>query len=441
MVLFSVHAHADIEPGAGLAGKSLEDISYMHGWEAAMVHLGQGLRPAMDGYGVGFSDGLAGRGTGLSEADAQNARDGHQSKVARRLVEFSSSIKSQGDVFRAEFAKKPGVRELKEGFLYRFIEEGSGGLPENEVTIKVAFNSYIPGFGVVNLAPRHEQPLNLLIQAAPFEGMQMAARMLKHGSKLECVISPELAYGEEGRGGFPPSATIVMTIQREKSKDSVDTLVFENPYRDLARRAPRVIDMAYDISYLLGFESGQRVYIPGIRLSEAGFLRGFSDAVSAKPVAIDAESAKSALQAQQNWIDARKREIADEVGPLAAAFMQQTAARDDVLATPSGLLYRIISKGEGPLPKADTFVRIACEARLFNASERIELWPVAQPMNALISEGLLPGLLEGLKMMPIGSEYEFFVPSHLAFGAEGASNVPPGAALVLKVNLFSAVDG
>lgn len=428
------------ESQAPLAGKAVEDLSYMYGWEAAGSPASQGLRPLITAYSKGVADGLSGRSPRLTEAEVQGAQVAHEAKIEERLREFSQYLKTTGEAFRAEFALKDGVKETTEGLLYRYIDEGSGDLPGDAKTIRVAFHTYIPGFGVVDLAPRHPQPLNLLIASAPLEGMMLAARLLREGSKMECVLSPALAFGENGRDGFPPNATVLITIQREAPDQRQDKFGFENPYKALPTRPARVIEMGEDISYLAGFKDAKRLYSPALTIEESHFLAGFTDAVSGKTPAIDAASAQSALQAERDWVAARRIAIAKQTGPRAALFMKQTAARADVHSTPSGLAYRVLRKGDGPIAAPDTFVKIHCEVRLFDQDEPIELWPVTQPMNVLIADGLLPGLLEGLRIMPIGSEYEFFVPSDLAFGAEGAASVPPGSALVLKVNLLSVVD-
>ncbi len=425
---------------ARFEAKPLSDLSYMYGWEAAIAVADDGLLPGIKFYQDGFIAGMTGQVAALSEAEMQAARDRHQARLRDRLLDFSAHLKSQGDAFRAEFAKKEGVRETVEGLLYRFKDTGTGETPLEEQTIKVSFHSYIPGFGVVDLAPNMAQPLNLKIDAAPLAGMRLAARMLRAGGIIECVIPPHLAYGEDGGGEFPPNSTFVIEMRREGPQGGLADLVLANPYENLPKRLARVITMADDISYVMGFEDAKRAYIPGTSLVLSSYLAGYTDAASGKEPAVDDRSAEDAVAARRAWVDARNQKIAKETEPMATSFMNKVSTRPDVHATASGLLYRVIQKGNGALPVPGTFLKVSCEAKLFDREETIRLWPVDQPMNVLLSDGLLPGLLEGLLMMPMGSEYEFFVPSHLALGDSGSSSVPPGAALTLRVKVLSQVE-
>ena len=53
---------------------------------------------------------------------------------------------------------------------------------------------------------------------------------------------------------------------------------------------------------------------------------------------------------------------------------------------------------------------------------------------------IFPGLKEGLQMMNGGSHYIFYVPNALAFGAEGAPDIPPYSMLIYEVELFDVMD-
>lgn len=100
---------------------------------------------------------------------------------------------------------------------------------------------------------------------------------------------------------------------------------------------------------------------------------------------------------------------------------------------PSGLLFEIITEGEGPHPADTDIVKVTYTGRLsdgtvFDSSDR----PVQFPVNRLV-----PGFTEGLKLMKPGGEYRIFIQPALGYGDKGASGIiPPGAVLDFTVKLL-----
>jgi FKBP-type peptidyl-prolyl cis-trans isomerase len=55
-----------------------------------------------------------------------------------------------------------------------------------------------------------------------------------------------------------------------------------------------------------------------------------------------------------------------------------------------------------------------------------------------MTSSLIPGLNETLQLMPEGSVWRIFIPSALAYGPSGLSNViPPNSALVFDITLMA----
>jgi FKBP-type peptidyl-prolyl cis-trans isomerase FklB len=60
--------------------------------------------------------------------------------------------------------------------------------------------------------------------------------------------------------------------------------------------------------------------------------------------------------------------------------------------------------------------------------------PLQLPVNQFI-----PGWREALLMMKVGSKWQLFLPSELAFGEGGTEMIPPNAALVYELELLEIV--
>ena len=103
---------------------------------------------------------------------------------------------------------------------------------------------------------------------------------------------------------------------------------------------------------------------------------------------------------------------------------------------PDGLQYRVISKGDGPLPKATDRVRVIYEGKtidgkVFDATARHGV-----EFDTFAVNGLIKGWTEALQMMPVGSKWEIVIPQELAYGARGAGkDIAPYSTLVFTLEL------
>jgi len=125
--------------------------------------------------------------------------------------------------------------------------------------------------------------------------------------------------------------------------------------------------------------------------------------------------------------------IADE-----AAFFRKNAQAKTVVTLP-GLQYMVLQSGpaDGARPTRTDDVTVRYEGRflngqVFNTSPRGGLDAVTYQLNKLI-----PGWVAALQMMRPGDVWMLYVPSNLAYGAEGKSYIPPYSTLVFRVELVS----
>jgi FKBP-type peptidyl-prolyl cis-trans isomerase len=104
-----------------------------------------------------------------------------------------------------------------------------------------------------------------------------------------------------------------------------------------------------------------------------------------------------------------------------------------VVTTPSGLRFETLRPGTGAKPTASDQVLVTYEGHLadgalFDASPRPTAFPVS---------GVVPGFAEALQLMQKGGRYRFWIPSALAYGAEGIPGaIPPNAELEFIVTLI-----
>ncbi|GGD16291.1 peptidylprolyl isomerase [Flavobacterium orientale] len=162
----------------------------------------------------------------------------------------------------------------------------------------------------------------------------------------------------------------------------------------------------------------------------------------AKKAALDAEKKKIALAPFKKDMDAKLAYFAN--------------SKKDAVTTPSGLQYKIITKGSGVKPEDGTKVYVHYagffeDAELFDSSYE-EVSKTFGKFNQQKSNakgyrpfpfqygskgGLIAGFLEALNMMNIGDKYLIFIPSNLGYGPSGFGGViPPDANLIFELELL-----
>lgn len=115
------------------------------------------------------------------------------------------------------------------------------------------------------------------------------------------------------------------------------------------------------------------------------------------------------------------------------AFMKKTAGQSGVKTLESGVCYRVLSEGKGPHPTTGNTVKFSYEGRLidgtpFDKSEK--------PMEGKIGN-FVPGFNIALSAMPVGAEWEIYIPWTQGYGTSSAGAIKPFSTLVFKVKLLS----
>lgn len=117
-------------------------------------------------------------------------------------------------------------------------------------------------------------------------------------------------------------------------------------------------------------------------------------------------------------------------------FLLKYQQKDSVIFSHSGLMYRVIEQSEGRYPTIDDSVEIHQRILLTDGSVIADTYQVNSPEKFSLEEAI-DGVTEGLQHMPLGSRYEFVIPSDLAWGKKGnGGKIGAHAVLVIDVRLI-----
>ncbi len=120
-----------------------------------------------------------------------------------------------------------------------------------------------------------------------------------------------------------------------------------------------------------------------------------------------------------------------------ATFLTTNATQEGVVTLPSGLQYKVLQNGTNEQkPTLQNKVTCHYHGMLINGnvfdSSVVRNQPATFPLNAVIQ-----GWQEGVQLMPLGSKYAFYIPSHLAYGDQQAgAKIQPGSTLIFEVELL-----
>jgi FKBP-type peptidyl-prolyl cis-trans isomerase FklB len=117
-------------------------------------------------------------------------------------------------------------------------------------------------------------------------------------------------------------------------------------------------------------------------------------------------------------------------------FLVENKTREGVVALPSGLQYKILKQGTGDKPTLEDTVICNYKGTLINGTE----FDASDKHGGAASfqvKGVIGGWTEALQLMPVGSKWQLFVPSNLAYGPQGPPDIGPNATLIFEVELVS----
>jgi FKBP-type peptidyl-prolyl cis-trans isomerase len=192
-----------------------------------------------------------------------------------------------------------------------------------------------------------------------------------------------------------------------------------------------------DASYAFGVLIGESLKTTNVAINYENFMNGMKDSLEGKGAKIDSEAANALVQSAIT--DARKLAGAANKG-IEEKYLADNKAKPGVICTASGLQYSVVTEGTGAKPTESDMIKVDyvgsfTDGKVFDSSiDR------GEPATFMLGQ-VIPGWIEGLQLMNVGSKYIFYIPSALAYGEEGAGeDIPPYTPLVFEVTLLSIED-
>lgn len=210
-----------------------------------------------------------------------------------------------------------------------------------------------------------------------------------------------------------------------------------------------------DAAYIIGLQVGQMVskqWVEGFNRQIFGndstqsvnreqMLAGFVAGTLGKEDVMTRMYAETYMRTEMEAV--QEKALAVQYADNKAAgekFLAENKTKEGVQTTPSGLQYKILTKGNGPVPADTSRVQVNYKGTLIDGTEfdssykRKDKNGKSKPATFRANQ-VIKGWTEALTMMPVGSKWELYIPADLAYGSRNTGKIKPFSTLIFEVEL------
>jgi len=184
--------------------------------------------------------------------------------------------------------------------------------------------------------------------------------------------------------------------------------------------------------HIFGEESNESL---PVEIFVAGFIQGYWHLGSVMDLSEAKETAERLMNKYQQEKAANEYHENKEAGEK---FLEENKMKPDVYVTESGLQYKILRQGTGRIPTAEQTVKVDYEGRLIDGTVFDSSIERGEPVELGLQQ-VIAGWTEALSMMPVGSEWEIYIPQELGYGSRETGQIKPFSALIFKVKLLDII--
>jgi FKBP-type peptidyl-prolyl cis-trans isomerase FklB len=243
-----------------------------------------------------------------------------------------------------------------------------------------------------------------------------------------------------------PAATTQPATSTQSSPAPANAMKAQAPAakKPAGAAAPLTLKTAKDkFSYSLGMKMGENLHKQSVPVDAAILARGLRDGLAGGKTLLTDDEAQAAIMEVQKQMQEKQQAKKQEEGAAnkkdGEAFLTANKSKEGVVTLPSGLQYKILKAGTGPKPVATDSVVCNYRGTLINGTEFDSSYKRGQPATFPVN-GVIKGWTEALQLMPVGSKWQLFIPSDLAYGDPGRPGIEPSSTLIFEVELLSIED-
>jgi len=214
-----------------------------------------------------------------------------------------------------------------------------------------------------------------------------------------------------------------------------------------AQEPKKIETLEQKVSYMLGYNMARQAGTVDFKIDADLMALAVTEVNEGKEQRFTEDEMRATMQAFQTQQQAQRQEkltaMSEKNIQAGKDFLAANAKKDGVLETESGLQYKIVRKGDGPVPTDKDMVLAHYSGKTMDGKEFDSSYARGEPAKFPVGS-LIPGWVEALQLMPVGSKWELYIPGDLAYGPGGKMNrqtgefdIEPNALLIFELELLA----
>jgi FKBP-type peptidyl-prolyl cis-trans isomerase len=250
-------------------------------------------------------------------------------------------------------------------------------------------------------------------------------------SLTAAAVAAALAAGSAGAADTKPAAPAAHAAPAAAAAPAVDKAAIDAKFKG---------DKKAEYSYMVGMDVGRGLSSIKDDIDINVVIKALDATLKGEKTTL---TEPEALAVRQDFMEklrgeqqAKMKAEAEKNQKEGDAFLAKNKAKKGVKVTASGLQYEVVKEGSGAKPVKTDTVTVNYVGTKIDGTEFDSSIKRGQPAKFPLAN-VIPGWTEGLQLMPVGSEYKFFIPAKLAYGEHGPPQIGPDATLIFDVTLIS----
>lgn len=168
-------------------------------------------------------------------------------------------------------------------------------------------------------------------------------------------------------------------------------------------------------------------------------IKGLKDALAGEKLQLPEKDLRKVMNAYQTELRQKatltRRVAIEDNKKKGDAFLAANKLKDGVVTLPSGVQYKVLQAGQGRKPIDSDLILCNYRGNLLDGTE-FDATEEGKPVSLKLA-ALIAGWKETMKLMPVGSKWQIFIPAQLAYGERGVgSDIGPNETLIFEVELL-----
>jgi len=190
------------------------------------------------------------------------------------------------------------------------------------------------------------------------------------------------------------------------------------------------------LSYAIGVNMGYNIKKSNIDdVNVMAVANGLQDVIEEKK---DMMTSEKSLEIIQKHLAKLQEKIGMKNLEDGKKFLEENAKNEGVISDSTGIQYKILQEGTGPMAKETDIVKVHYKGSLIDGTEFDSSFKRNEPAQFPLN-GVIRGWTLGLLKMKVGTKFMLWIPAELGYGERGGGPIGPNQVLIFEIEFLEIV--